>query len=208
MPTSQSGGWYPGPPVCNNTEVAPPLCRCPRCIRMSKPKTGHNGLVVTTRVLPWMAALLAALALASSAAAAPRITSSQRPLISDNITPVFTVPGVHPIGARIRGTNMYVTGPEGLTIFDISNPERPLPKGALPLPHFENEDVDLGGDTLLISNDPSEGVGILYVIDISDPAAPALASATPNGFIDFAQGEFGADSVVPPGVGHTASCIP
>src|SRR4051794_21163753 len=103
---------------------------------------------------------------------------------------------------------MYVTGPDGLTVYDISDPEHPLPAGALPLPHFENEDVDLGGNTLLISNDPSEGVGILYVVDISDPASPKLASATPNGFIDFAQSEFGADAVVPPGIGHTASCIP
>jgi hypothetical protein len=156
-----------------------------------------------------MAAALA-LALAPAASAAPRITTSQRPLISDNITPVFTVPGVHPIGARIRGNYMYVTGPEGLTIFDISDPEHPLPKGALGLPHFENEDVDLGGNTLLISNDPSEGVGILYVIDISNPAAPTLVSATPNGFVDFCQGCFGigAEEAVPPGIGHTASCIP
>ena len=164
--------------------------------------------MLTTRALPRMAALVALLALASSASAAPRITTSSRPLISDNITPVFAVPGVHPIGARIRGNYMYVTGPEGLTVFDVSDPEKPLPAGALPLPHFENEDVDLGGNTLLISNDPSEGVGILYVIDISNPSSPKLASATPNGFIDFAQSEFGADSVVPPGVGHTASCIP
>jgi hypothetical protein len=179
---------------------------------MLTPKTGNNPSVITSRVLPWMAALVAALALSlvPAASAAPRITSSQRPLISDNITPVFTVPGVHPIGARIRGNHMYVTGPEGLTIFDISDPEHPLPTGALPLPHFENEDVDLGGDTLLISNDPSEGVGILYVIDISDPSMPSLVSATPNGYVDFCQGCFGigAEEAVPPGVGHTASCIP
>ena len=29
--------------------------------------------------------------------------------------------------------------------------------------------MDLGGDILLVSNDPSEGVGVLYVIDISNP---------------------------------------
>jgi hypothetical protein len=144
----------------------------------------------------------------SAASAAPRITASQRPLISDNVTPVFAVPGVHPIGARISGTHMYVTGPEGLTIFDVSDAEHPLPVGALPLPHFENEDVDLGGDTLLISNDPSEGVGILYVIDISDPSLPTLVSATPTGLVDFCQACFGLEKDIPPGVGHTASCVP
>ena len=167
----------------------------------------NNVLVpVVTRALLCALAMLAVLA--PGASAKPRITASERPLISDNVTPVFTVPGIHPIGARIRGTDMFVTGPEGLTVFDISDPEHPLPEGALPLPHFENEDVDLGGDTLLISNDPSEGVGILYVIDISDPSTPMLVSATPNGFVDFCQSCFGAEADVPPGTGHTASCIP
>jgi hypothetical protein len=135
---------------------------------------------VVTRLALGVVALVAMLAPAT-ASGATRVTSSTRPLISDNITPVFTVPGVHPIGARIRGNDMFVTGPEGLTVFDITDPEHPIPEGALPLPHFENEDVDLGGNTLLISNDPSEGVGVVYVIDISDPTMPVLASATPNG---------------------------
>lgn len=163
---------------------------------------------MSTRVAAVIAASFVSLVLSASASGA--VTSSQRPLISDNVTPVFTVPGVHPVGARIRGNDMFVTGPEGLTVFDISDPERPTPQGALPLPHFENEDVDLGGNTLLISNDPSEGVGILYVIDISNPGRPTLVSATPNGFVDFCQGCFGigAEEDVPPGTGHTASCIP
>src|SRR3954447_24798715 len=106
---------------------------------------------VVARALLVAAALLTAVAV-PAADAKVRITSSNRPLISDNITPVFAVPGFHPIGARIRGNYMYVSGTDGLRIFDISNPELPLPAGVLPLPHFENEDVDLGGDTLLISN--------------------------------------------------------
>ncbi len=174
---------------------------------MGGSRGGNNRIVpLVTRALVCAVALLGALAPAASAA--PRITTSSRPLISDNITPVFAVPGVHPIGARIRGKDMFVTGPEGLTVFDISDPEHPLPEGALPLPHFENEDVDLGGNTLLISNDPSEGVGILYVIDISKPSLPTLVSATPNGLIDFCQECFGAEGTVPPGTGHTASCVP
>ncbi|HEX6714349.1 MAG TPA: hypothetical protein VF066_13235, partial [Thermoleophilaceae bacterium] len=37
-----------------------------------------------------------------------------------------------------------------------------------------------------------------------------LVSATPNGYVDFCQGCFGigAEATVPPGVGHTASCVP
>lgn len=164
---------------------------------------------VVTRLALGVVALIA-LIVPASASASTRVTSTSRPLISDNITPVFAVPGVHPIGARIRGTDMFVTGPEGLTVFDITDPEHPIPEGALPLPHFENEDVDLGGNTLLISNDPSEGVGIVYVIDISDPTAPVIASATPNGFVDFCQSCFGTgtEQDIPPGTGHTASCVP
>lgn len=151
-----------------------------------------------------------ACALAAAPAQAQRLTTSDRPLVSGNVTPLATLPGVHPVGARIRGNYMYVTGVEGLTVFDISDPELPLPAGALPLPHFENEDVDLGGDTLLISNDPSEGVGVVYVVDISDPRRPALAGGAANGVIDFCQGCFGLglEEALPPGTGHTISCIP
>ena len=103
---------------------------------------------------------------------------------------------------------MYVTTTEGLTVYDVTKPELPVPVGALPLPHFENEDVDLGGDILLISNDPSEGVGVLYVIDISNPRAPVLKAAMPNGFIETGvPGIFGLPEPQEPGIGHTASCI-
>ena len=91
---------------------------------------------------------------------------------------------------------MYVTSVSGLRIYDISDPAAPAEVGALALPHFENEDVDLGGDILLISNDAAESTGILYVIDISDPTAPAIASTFPMG-----------GDPVEGGPGHTASCI-
>src|SRR3954467_4029858 len=145
----------------------------------------------------------------ASASARTRLVADDTiPFVSGNVTPKLTLPGGHPVGVRFRDQYMYVTGVEGLTVYDISDPALPKPAGALPLPHFENEDVDLGGNTLLITNDPSEGVGIVYVIDISDPSKPVLASATPNGFVDFCQTCFGAEGDVPPGTGHTASCVP
>lgn len=68
--------------------------------------------------------------------------------------------------------------------------------------------MDLGGDILLVSNDPSEGVGVLYVIDISNPRAPVLKAAMPNGFIETGvPGIFGLPEPQEPGIGHTASCI-
>ena len=70
---------------------------------------------------------------------------------------------------------------KGLTIYDVVKPESPTGGRPLPLPHFENEDVDTNGEILLISNDPSEGVGILYVIDVRDPRNPRSMSTLNTG---------------------------
>ena len=123
------------------------------------------------RVLTSVLVVLLTAAAPGGAQAAPRL-AGERPFVSSNVTPLGTLPVPNPIGARFRGGYMYVTTTEGLTVYDVTKPELPVPVGALPLPHFENEDVDLGGNILLVSNDPSEGVGVLYVIDISNPRAP------------------------------------
>jgi hypothetical protein len=153
---------------------------------------------------------LAVLAAWAPAAAAQRVrvVGTEAPLVSGNVDLLATLPAGHPIGGRFRDNWMYVTSTEGLTIWDVTKPELPVLTGALPLPHFENEDVDLGGNTLLVSNDPSEGVGVLYVIDISNPRVPVLKSAMPNGFIETGiPGIFGLPEPQDPGIGHTASCI-
>jgi hypothetical protein len=116
-------------------------------------------------------------------------------IVSDNVTLLTTVPDPGVIGARFRDGLMFVTSVSGLTVYDVSEPSAPALIGALPLPHFENEDVDLGGDILLISNDAAESTGILYVIDISDPTSPQLLTPFPMG---------GSPAGGP---GHTASCI-
>lgn len=117
-------------------------------------------------------------------------------LKSDNISLLTTLPNPGVIGARFKGDYMYVTTLSGLTIYDIQDPAAPVEVGRLTLPHFQNEDVDLAGDILLISNDAAESTGILYVIDISDPAAPTLRSQIQMG-----------GNPVEGGPGHTASCI-
>ena len=109
-----------------------------------------------------VAVIALTLGLAATAQAAKvRIAENDSvPLVSGNVTPLATIPVTTPIGARFRDQYMYVSGTQGLTIYDVSNPALPTPAGELPLPHFENEDVDLGGNILLISNDPSETVGV------------------------------------------------
>lgn len=92
------------------------------------------------------------------------------PLSSDNVSLVSTIPGTF-AGMRIVGKRMFATGWDGVTAFDISNPAQPVPTAFLPLPHFENEDVDSDGKIVLVSNDresKSRG-GVLYVIDASNP---------------------------------------
>jgi LVIVD repeat-containing protein len=54
---------------------------------------------------------------------------------------------------NFKGHYAYVTGWAGVTVLDIANPAQPRLAGALPLPHFENEDVDLCGNTLIVVND-------------------------------------------------------
>jgi hypothetical protein len=116
--------------------------------------------------------------------------------MSDNVECVGLIPNIGVIGARFRDGVMYVTSVTGLKTYDIEDPDDPVEIGSLPLPHFENEDVDLGDDILLISNDAAESSGILYVIDISDPTEPTVRS----------QVDMGGNPVFG-GPGHTASCI-
>lgn len=118
---------------------------------------------------------------------------------SENVEVIGNVPGPL-LGLNFSGDYAYGTGPSGLTIFDISEPANPTVVGELPIPHFENEDVDICGDTLLITNDrETRDIGaVLYVLDISDPGAPALLSETPVGWT-------GADGIR--GGGHIANFV-
>ena len=119
---------------------------------------------------------------------------------SGNIELLTTLPGPGAIGARFRDDVMYTTSVAGLTTYDVSDPRDPVRLGVLALPHFENEDVDLGGDILLISNDSAESAGILYIVDIGDPASPRLRTV-------YDLGGNAATAQIFGGPGHTASCV-
>jgi hypothetical protein len=152
-----------------------------------------------------LAAVLVGLLVAPSAQAAALFKSA-------NVTELGTLPeAVGAIGARFSpdGNTMYVTSATGLGIYDVSRPEAPQRLSRLPLPHFENEDVDVGHiggrDYAIITNDPSfTGVGVIYVIDVTDPASPSLASATPvevPGLNGVATRTPGSSN------GHIANCV-
>jgi hypothetical protein len=159
-------------------------------------------LEVFVRVRALLAAVVALSLLSLPATAKPPAESAADPLdptgviASENISLLGTIPEPAVMGARFRDGIMYVSALTGLTTYDISDPADPVRLGRLVLPHFENEDVDLGGGILLISNDAAESRGILFVIDISDPANPTLLSQLDMG------GYAGIG-----GPGHTASCV-
>jgi hypothetical protein len=150
--------------------------------------------------------ILAVAVILPSAARAQVPSSDPTGLIaSDNVELVTSIPAPGVIGARFRDDYMYVTSvASGLIVYDVSDPASPAEVGRLALPHFENEDVDLGGDILLISNDSAESLGVLHIIDISDPTNPTRLTTYNLGSpaqsnVAWAQ-FFG-------GPGHTASCI-
>ena len=94
--------------------------------------------------------------------------------VSKNVEVVGNIPGSF-LGMYFKGTHAYATGPTGLTVFDVSRPANPQIVGELPLAHFENEDVDVCGDLLVITNDAINPAAPLYVIDISNPSVPVVA---------------------------------
>lgn len=126
------------------------------------------------------------------------------PFHSDNVQLVTKLPETAgAASARFVGKNMYVSTWKGLSIYDITKPDDPQRVGFLPLPHFENEDVDAAGNLVIVSNDPSEGIGLIYVVDVSDPAVPTIRSIIPNGLIT-------GDGLMPDNpsaTGHIANCI-
>jgi hypothetical protein len=118
-------------------------------------------------------------------------------ITSDNVTYVGTIPDTPGIGGRMlkvgNQTRFYVTGAKGLTIYDVTNPALPTVIGALPLPHFQNEDVDVSddGSRVIISTDTvhagpngttvAAGGGSIRVIDTSNPAMPRVTAYIASG---------------------------
>src|SRR3954451_13741229 len=108
---------------------------------------------------------------------------------SSNVHVLDHIPGTA-AGMNFKGHYAFVTGWTGLLVLDIANPASPQEVARLPLTHFENEDVDLCGNTLIIVNDrEAKDIGsIMYVIDISTPANPQIQSVLPLGLTGSGRG--------------------
>jgi hypothetical protein len=132
---------------------------------------------VRARLVPALAAV--AMSLPALGGGAPVSALPAGPgFTSPNVEWVAQIPDAGAIGAKFltdakgKATYMYLTTVKGLSIYDVSNPELPLPLGRLPLPHFENEDIDGNENVAVISTSPG---GQIFVVDTSNKLAPILA---------------------------------
>ena len=176
---------------------------------------------------------VAALALTAPGATAYPPTPLTAYSTSPNVSLVTNVPTGVGVGGKFSGGYYFHTtarstgyrGPSGdavsdggLWVFDVRDPEAPAVVAHLPLPLWQNEDVDLSAKRkiLLVVNDRRTSTapvpnavdapqlpGTLFVYDIAEPTRPTLRSAT-----DLpAEVGTAKDGTRLPGAGHTATCV-
>lgn len=157
--------------------------------------------------------LLILAALPVSAGAAP-----DTPVVSGNVTVIGNIPELGAVGGHVRTVNtllgpktyFMMSGASGVSAYDITIPEAPVLAGRLVVPHWSNEDVEVGGDLMLVGNDPQwmdiarvtgpTALGGLYILDISQLPVITFAytnPATGNRWLDPVTGY----------AGHTTTCV-
>jgi LVIVD repeat len=145
------------------------------------------------RAIKSLASLLGLAALIAAVNAIPATgqgAAVEPPLAtSSNVHYVDHVPG-SAAGMNFKGHYAYVSGWGGVTVLDIAKADSPQLVGTLPLPHFENEDVDLCGNTLIVVNDrEAQDLGaVMYVISIANPTAPVVSAILPLGLTGSGRG--------------------
>jgi hypothetical protein len=144
-----------------------------------------------------LAAVVVALALAPAAGEGDAL---EPPLAaSSNVHLLAHVPGTA-AGMNFKDHYAYVSGWSGITVLDIAKADDPKLVGELPLPHFENEDVDLCGDLLTVVNDrEAKDIGsIMYVISIKNRTAPSIVGVLPLGLTGSGRGSGHISNFVKP----------
>jgi hypothetical protein len=135
-------------------------------------------------------ALAAVVAVLNAMPAAGEAVALEPPLAaSSNVQLVAHIPGTA-AGMNFKDHYAYVSGWGGITVLDIAKADSPQLVGALPLPHFENEDVDLCGNTLIVVNDRvTRDLGsLLYVVSIANPTSPVVSAILPLGLTGNGRG--------------------
>lgn len=105
------------------------------------------------------------------------------------VTPGFASPNVEwltniPLhvdsaGARVLGKHLYASDSRAITIYDISNPELPVPLSVTPLPevpYFAQEDLETNGKILVLGQGRDTGnvTDVLFVFDVTNKSLPRL----------------------------------
>jgi hypothetical protein len=108
---------------------------------------------------------------------------------SSNVHVVDHIPGTF-AGMTFKDHYAYLSGWGGITVLDIAQADAPRVVGDLPLAHFENEDVDLCGDTLIVVNDrATRDLGaVLYVVSIANRTRPVVSAILPLGLTGTGRG--------------------
>ena len=135
-------------------------------------------------------ALLALAAVIAVSSAMPAGGATEPPLAaSSNVQLLGHVPG-SAAGMNFKDHYAYVSGWGGITVLDIAKADSPQPVGLLPLPHFENEDVDLCGNTLIVVNDrEAKDIGsVMYVVSIANRTSPTVSAVLPLGLTGNGRG--------------------
>lgn len=124
-------------------------------------------------------------------------------IASENMEYIGTIPVESPgVSHAVRDVGerrlLYVNGAKGLTIHDIEDPADPQRVGFLPLPHSQNEDIQVSedGTRAIIAADggllvPVQHTRGLHIVDTSDPSNPQVVA-----WLDNTGG----------GTNHTATC--
>jgi hypothetical protein len=126
----------------------------------------------------------------NAAPAAAQAVPGEPPLAtSSNVHYVGHIPG-SAAGIAFTDHYAYVSGWSGITVLDIAKADSPKVAGLLPLPHFENEDVDLCGNTLIVVNDrATRDIGsVMYVVSIANRTAPVVMAVLPLGLTGSGRG--------------------
>jgi len=108
---------------------------------------------------------------------------------SSNVQLLANIPG-SAAGMNFKDHYAYVSGWGGITVLDIAQADSPQLVGGLPLPHFENEDIDLCGNTLVVVKDrEARDLGsIMYVLSIANRTAPTVVAVLPLGLTGSGRG--------------------
>jgi hypothetical protein len=144
---------------------------------------------VRSRRLISLLALAPAIAVFNASPAAGQVPVEPPLVTSSNVHVVGHIPGTA-AGMNFQDHYAYVSGWGGVTVLDIAKADSPQLVGILPLPHFENEDVDLCGDTLIVVNDrEAKDLGsVMYVVSIANRTSPVVKAILPLGLTGNGRG--------------------